>query len=408
MRLGPVALRLAVLFILAAILPPEASAVPVFARKYGFNCTMCHSAIPRLNDFGTRYRTNGYRLPGREDIEKTVMESPPPVAFRTSVAYTYDEYQHVSEEGAAKQSTLELAGLDILSAGLLGDKIGYLMVFVPPITAARGVAEQEASLEMASIVFSRIAATSLSLRAGRFEPAYAAFSVKRHLTVTPYEVYEYSVPDSFSGGLTFSQTQTGLELRGGGYGPVRFAAGLVAGSPTNMLKDPPQDGYVRLEGVLGPGEGQTAGQRFGLTAYIGKGRTEAPIASAEADAESFNRVGVDASLNARGFNLALQYLRGEDQKRLWKPDRQEKAIWSGGFAELSYTSAHRVTYFARFDLVKQPSQIDRDITRATIGGRYYFEDHLAAHLECSRRTVAVLEGDDETEDFVTARLDVVF
>jgi hypothetical protein len=402
MRLAPFALLLAILFVVAAILPPEASAVPIFARKYGFNCTMCHSAVPRLNDFGARYRANGYRLPGRENIEKTVMESPAPVAFRTSVAYTYDEYQHAAEEAPPKQSTLELDGLDILSAGLLGTRIGYMMVFVPSIAADRGVAGQDAALEMASVVFSRIAATSLGLRVGRFEPAYVAFSAKRHLSVTPYEIYEYSFP----GGPPFTNTQTGLEVTGSAYGPVRFAAGLVAGSATNLAKDPPRDGYVRLEGVLGAGEGQTAGHRFGVTGYFGTGRPEAP-ADPAADAESFNRVGADASLNVRGFNLALQYLRGEDQKPLWE-GLEEKASWSGGFAELSYTSDFHVVGFARFDLVQQPCDIDQDITRATIGGRYYFEDHLAAHLEGSRRTVAASQGDDETEDFVTARLDVIF
>ncbi len=56
--------------------PAPAGAVPVFARKYGLNCTNCHSAFPRLNDWGQRFRANGYRLPGRENEEKTVLERP--------------------------------------------------------------------------------------------------------------------------------------------------------------------------------------------------------------------------------------------------------------------------------------------------------------------------------------------
>ena len=43
----------------ATLWAQSASAVPVFARKYGFNCTMCHSDVPRLNDFGQRFRMNG-------------------------------------------------------------------------------------------------------------------------------------------------------------------------------------------------------------------------------------------------------------------------------------------------------------------------------------------------------------
>jgi hypothetical protein len=402
MKPGRVVLLLLAVLLTAAVVPPDTSAVPVFARKYGFNCTMCHSTFPRLNDFGVRYRANGYRLPGRENIEKTVMESPPPVAFRTAVAYAYDEFKHTSSEDAAKENTLALDGLDILSAGLLGNKIGYFLVFVPPITAQRGVVEQEGALEMASVVFSDIGATGLGLRAGRFEPAYTAFSVKRRLTVAPYEVYDYSFP----GGLVYSQTQTGVELTGDVFGPVGFAAGVASGSPTNLSKDPPQDVYVRLEGVLKPGEGQTAGHRFGLTGYLGKARPAEAVESAGADPESFGRIGADASLNARGVNLSLQYLWGQDQEKLWGMDKE--VTWSGGFAEISYTSPYRTAYFARFDLVQQPCEIDQDIQRATVGGRYYFEDHLAAHLEYSHRILTMPEGDDETEDFATVRLDFAF
>ena len=45
------------------------------------------------------------------------------------------------------------------------------MVYVPPISAARGVAEQEGTLEMASMVLSDLAGTWLNARVGRFEPA---------------------------------------------------------------------------------------------------------------------------------------------------------------------------------------------------------------------------------------------
>ena len=44
-------------------------AIPAFGRKYGKPCQTCHTAIPKLNDFGERVRINGYQLPGTiEDI----------------------------------------------------------------------------------------------------------------------------------------------------------------------------------------------------------------------------------------------------------------------------------------------------------------------------------------------------
>jgi hypothetical protein len=398
---GRLFVRLAMLAGLAMLLAGDASGVPVFARKYGFNCTMCHSTYPRLNDFGSRFRANGYRVPGRDAVEKSVLDSPPPIALRTSVGYTFDEFRHVN--APERRSNVELNGLDLISAGLLGPRIGFFLIYTPGITEARGVAGQEASLEMASVVFSNIARTNVSLRAGRFEPAYAAFSVKRHLGVSPYEIYDYSFP----GGPAFSETQTGVEIRGGGYGPLRVAAGLVEGSATNAADDAPQDGYLRLEGLLGPGEGQTVGQKFGLTGYLGRARPLAEVEAGTREMQKFTRLGADASLNAMGCNLALQYLWARDDGPLW--GAANRITWSGGFAELSFTPGVHDVGFARFDLVKEPSFLGRDFRRFTAGWRYYLEDNTALHLEFSHLVLADSgAADDPVEDFLTARVDVAF
>lgn len=47
---------------LALALPSRASAVPIFAERYGFKCTQCHTAVPELNAFGEHFRRAGYRL----------------------------------------------------------------------------------------------------------------------------------------------------------------------------------------------------------------------------------------------------------------------------------------------------------------------------------------------------------
>jgi hypothetical protein len=63
-----------------ALAPPllvskEASALPVFARKYHTACSTCHLAIPVRNSFGEAFRNNGYRFPGGSD-EEMVKEEP--------------------------------------------------------------------------------------------------------------------------------------------------------------------------------------------------------------------------------------------------------------------------------------------------------------------------------------------
>jgi hypothetical protein len=394
----------------AAILwPSTASAIPVFARKYGVNCTMCHSNMPRLNDFGMRYRNNGYRLPSREDADKTVLESPAPVALRTSAGYIGQAFNESYE--APDVSDFRVHGLDLLSGGMLGRNISYFMVYLPQIysgqiNSGRGVDYQQGSLEMASVVFSNLCRSPwLNLRVGRFEPAYVAFSVKRQLSVSPYEIYDMSFPD----GMVFSETQSGIELSGHGRSPLRYAAGIVGGSGGGKYRsfDSPSDVYARASYVFGAGEGQTAGQRIGVIGYLGRARRyyfSSPRAG-------FFRIGADASLNASFVNVAAQFLYAMDCRTLWSQyNAEDNVTYWGGFGEVTIMPIVDFVGFARLDFVDAPKVSDHDVTRVTAGGRYYFEDNVALHAEYSFRTTkSLVEGvDDYTESFVAARVDFAF
>ena len=390
----------AVLAVVATLLPSPAAAIPVFARKYGFQCTMCHSNMPRLNDFGLRYRLNGYRLPGRESEEKTVLESPAPVAFRTSAGYVGVDRNEAA--GNYCESDFRVEGLDILSAGLLGRKIGYMLIYTPQIDAVRGAAPQDGALEMANVVFGGLAGSNASLRVGRFEPAFLAASVKRRLTVSPYEIYEYAFPD----GPAFSETRSGLEVAGW-RNRLHYAGGVVTGSETNRSYDTPSDLYGRVDYVIGPGEGQTAGHRIGAVGYYGRARPSPALGGTATALEGFSRAGIDASLNAMHVNLVLAYLWAFDGQTLWTAG--DGVDYSGGFAEVSAMPRVDAVCFGRIDYVNAPSVADNDITRYTAGARYYPIDNLAMHLEYSYWSECeVVANEDATEHYVTARLDFAF
>jgi len=385
------------LVLLGAVRP--ASAIPVFARKYGFNCTMCHSTFPRLNDFGQRYRANGYQLPGRERDDKTILESPVPLAMRTTFGYTYDSFDNVA--GADDVSLFRVEGLDLLSGGLLGRNIGYFTIYTPEIGDSNWVEGQPGTLEMANVMFSNLCSTKLNVRLGRFEPAYVPFSVKRNLSRSPYEIYEFAFP----GGPPFSDTQVGIELTGYCNKGYSYALGWLDGSETNDSDDTPSDVYFRLAKVFGQGEGQTAGQRLGFTGYFGRAKPDG--APAGASREGFDRFGVDLALNHDEWNLGAQVLWGCDDAALWGTPTD--VDFSGGFVEVNYLPTTRFTGFTRFDWVSRPLTVGQDVTRFTIGGRYHIEDNLAIHGEYSHGSWDIPRlVPNASEDFFTARLDWAF
>ncbi len=53
-----------------ALVPTEAEAIPVFARKYGMACASCHTMFPKLTKMGVSFRERGFRFSaGRDDID---------------------------------------------------------------------------------------------------------------------------------------------------------------------------------------------------------------------------------------------------------------------------------------------------------------------------------------------------
>ena len=253
-----------------------------------------------------------------------------------------------------------------------------------------------------SLVFSDLGTPWLNARVGRFEPAYVAFSVKRHLSVSPYEVYDYGFPS----GSPFSETQEGVEVSGWGR-CFTYAAGLVNGSGTNLGRDVPSDVYARAAVTLGGGAGQSAGQRLGVTGYFGRAR---PLADAGLGRKTFNRLGVDLSLNWRQVNFAAQYLVAHDGRWLWAdtvghiPD--DTVTWSGGFVEVTWQPVVECLAFGRWDTLDAAAGFQPDLRRWTGGARYYFADNVALHLEASRLVTDVVGADDI--DTVGGRLDFAF
>ena len=71
-------LMLAVL--VASTLPIRASAIPVFAHRFGFTCQQCHTTVPQLNGFGKAFLAGGLRLPGGRGVF--------PAAIKVESAYS--------------------------------------------------------------------------------------------------------------------------------------------------------------------------------------------------------------------------------------------------------------------------------------------------------------------------------
>jgi hypothetical protein len=328
------------------IISRTALAIPAFARKYGFNCNMCHVAFPKLNDWGQRFRDNGYQVPGQPGLEKTVFETGIPLAVRTTAGYsTYGN-------GKGTAAGFHIYGLDLLAAGVLHKNISFFFVYTPridePAADFTGPGNgdnpaQLAAIESANVVFSNLIRDKLNLRIGRFEPGFQLLSSKRlYYVLQPYEIYNFAGPRNT---FDFSANQIGIEATGRFKPGLKYALGYINGSGANPDNNKFNDVYFALSKTFGPGEGQSAGQRFGVFGYLGWQPTDFtdPVVSPVGDISghdnrSFTRIGGDMSLNWKTLNLQAMAFRGVDNRAFNKIDPTSSYRFWGGAVELSWAA----------------------------------------------------------------------
>ena len=409
------------LLVIMLLMPEGADAIPAFARKHGFNCNMCHTAYPKLNDFGQRVRANGYQIPGQEGKEKSVFDTPPPIAFRTfagAAGYDRDEFTTWG---------FELGGLDVLGAGVMHKNVSFLFIYTPRIdepsadfTGSGGGTNpaQLGALESANIVFSNVVKDMLNVRFGRFEPSYHPFSSKRtYYLGTPYDIYTFTTPGC---PFVFDDNQVGVELTGHARCGGSYGLGLVNGTGASPDDNKSKDVYLTMAKTFGPGAGQSAGQRVGVFGYYGRtplvlpASAVAPGGEASGDRNTpFYRFGADASLNWKTFNLQVLYLKGTDDKDLNPLDPTEDYEYDGGLAQLDYAGLanNRLVVSALYNWVAPPSyDDDREVKSYSGLVRYYWGDwsavNVALHGEYTHREIGC--SDPVKENAASLMIDFAF
>jgi len=408
-------------FFALLVLGQAALAIPAFARKHGFNCNMCHVAFPKLNDWGQRFRDNGYQIPGQQGLEKTVFEIGIPLAVRTTTGYS------LYGTGGQTATGFHLYGLDLLAAGVLHKNISFLFVYTPRIDepaadwSGPGNGDnsgQLAAIESANIVFSNLIRDKLNLRVGRFEPGFQRLSSKRlYYILQPFEIYNFAGTRS---SFDFSANQIGIEATGRFKPGLKYALGYINGTGANPDNNKFNDLYFALSKTFGPGEGQSAGQRVGVFGYLGWQPTDltdkivSPVGDISGRANrTYTRIGADLSLNWKTFNLQGMAFRGVDNSAFNEIDPTVNYAFWGGIVQLDWAGLanNRLVGSLMYNWVRPPSSnslLRVDAYSALM--RYYLGSwsavNIALHAEYTHRALG--SGNPFKGDLFTILLDFDF
>lgn len=125
------------------LLSPNAWAVPSYSRRYGMECSGCHTMWGSLNGSGVQFRLSGYRAisgkditPVEKDVElsKGLLPLPSwlPLSIITGVGFDYRNEKRRASDGTSNTSTgssLNIEDASIFLTGPIGSHLAYFIEF---------------------------------------------------------------------------------------------------------------------------------------------------------------------------------------------------------------------------------------------------------------------------------------
>lgn len=404
LRLGRAAALLSVTALALLAWSGPASAMPAFARQYGFSCNTCHNAFPRLNEFGEYFAGNNYRMPNwRETMMDTgdamlALPKSVPFAIRAQAYVQGRDGEEVDYETGptGNDSSFDFQApylIKLLSSAPLSEHISY---YFYGIFAEKG-SNGETIIEDAWFSYADIAGTGVNGMLGQFQVSDLMFPREVRLTFQDYYAYR-------AAGITYDR---GIILDRG-FGPVDVAVGFTNGNgieenitinspgyrrPDHMFdNDSDKNVFTRIGGSLGP-------VNIGVFGFWGEQSSRTGYAGTDAGDRDTDKTiyGVDlsGSIGAKTHWYA-QFLWNEWDEFL-DADPSTDYDWFGAFAGVDFIMNDRWAFSLLYNYTDASDFDDTgtvyegiDVNSLTLGASYYFMRNVKGVIE--------INGDFLSED----------
>jgi hypothetical protein len=356
---------------------PKANALPAFARKYGLRCSACHLGWPVLNDFGMRFRDNGYQLMNDRDAPIWQNNGYWPATFRITPNWHRESSDKVAVDTAAGQSTgeaqitshgFDLSGLDFHTGGTLEKNISF---YVLPSSNSAGAFHFETVMGRLDNLFG---STWMNVKLGKFE-LDNMISEKRILTISTnggaYHLYHFVPAGDNNFFAQIGDNQLGVEWMGHSFNDhTRISAALLS-SNDGQVTLPNGNSY---SGYFVASQAFDAGglglQRIGGYAFVGEAPTNylmnagAPIPGSGFGNKGFSREGFFGLFFVNRFDFDVFYQHGSDSPYFGTqtpvgtalPAGARSPVWNGGFIETHYTWNPQLIFTQRSEWIRMSQQ----------------------------------------------------
>lgn len=371
-----------------------AESAPLFARQYGISCVTCHSAFPKLNDFGKQFQENNYRLPNWKDTtvktgdDALALPNYIPLAIRAQAFVQGRDAEAVDVvSGEVTEADTDIQApylIKLISSAPLSDHISY---YFYGIFAEKG-GNGETVIEDAWFSHDDVFGSGVGLMLGQFQVSDLMFPRETRLTFQDFMAYRMA-GITYERGVIFSR----------GFGPVDIGIGLVNGNgidenvtinspgyrrPDHLFdNDNSKAAFIRIGTAIGPVD-------TGLFAYSGEQKNATGPAGTDSgtiDTDK-NILGLDISgkLGDRATWFA-QFLWNEWDGFI---DPNINYKWFGMFVGVDYVTDGKWSYSLLYNYAdgKDFDNTDTvyegiDINSLTFNASYYFMRNVKGVIEAN-------------------------
>ncbi|MBT8128325.1 MAG: hypothetical protein KJP15_12640 [Gammaproteobacteria bacterium] len=381
-----------ILLLMVTLIPNNSDAMPVFARKYDISCAACHSAFPKLNEFGEYFADNNMRLPNWRDStisggdDMLALPDSVPLALRAQAYVQAREASNIDvetgEEITADTDIQSPYQIKLLSGAPLSDHITY---YFYAIFAEKG-GNGEVVVEDAWFRHDDVFGTNIGMMLGQFQVSDLMFAREIRLPFQDYVAYRLA-------GLTYER---GI-LFDYALGPVDLALGVINGNgiDDNFAINSP--GYKRPDRLFDNNNGKAvfgrvgtdiAGVNAGLFGYSGSQKNATDPAGLGVGERDTDKISYGIDLSGKIGDKTYWYVQLLQNQ--WDGFLQDDTNyrWFGSFAGVDYIHSNRWAYsllynyndandFKNTDTVYEGI----DMNTLTFTAAYYFMRNVKGVIE---------------------------
>lgn len=360
-KLGLIGITL-VLFLVTSF--SQAPALSQWSRKYNVDCTVCHTAFPRLTYNGEKFMRNGFQLEdtqdgdeqGKTQIDKHLFLDQVENFFGVRISFTPLQVKTntITVDGE-KKTSIDIGQTDWVQLFTAGSIFKNTSVFIETELQTEsqkvknnwftlGFHNLFASQGVANIRFGQLSALEWHATTGRL----------RMIPNVKIDAVEFK-PSAGKGedSPTLGAAMPGLEFFG--YkGPVVYSAGVVnGGSFTDKNIDKNVFGTLRLEKTSGSLEGSAI--TFWSVRGVDTDKTSDTDPATIQRRNIYWRVSPGINVRHKGLDLAASFFYGEDDNWTLVETNKINNIFRAGSAQLG-CNLSSVWYGAiQYDIVETES-----------------------------------------------------